>query len=186
MTWHRHLSSPCYRPTGSITARVMSVARALAYIQCIIRLGKAQPHPRAENSSCWDGCCTDRSQQGGFYFYSSLQSEPLLHLYVKRFGVKSKKNIRQTQRHPGQESFSDSEGRAAIMKRSSMHLGGTSSVLHSILFAPRSKKKNGYTTKKVCRYGCITRLWCFKNKCTKCRRIISGKKLWVWLTWWST
>lgn len=40
-----------YRPTGSLTACVMSVARALAYIQCI-RLGKAQPHPRAENSSC--------------------------------------------------------------------------------------------------------------------------------------
>ncbi len=68
MTWHRHLSPPCYRPTGSITARVMSVARALAYIQCI-QLGKAQPHPRAENSSCWDRCCTDKSQQGRFYFF---------------------------------------------------------------------------------------------------------------------
>lgn len=45
------LFPPCSRPTGSLTACVMSVARALAYIRCI-RLGKAQPHPRAENSSC--------------------------------------------------------------------------------------------------------------------------------------
>lgn len=70
MTWHRHLFSPCYRPTGSITACVMSVASALAYIQCT-RLGKAQPHPRAAKNSCWDGCCTDKSQQGGFDFYYS-------------------------------------------------------------------------------------------------------------------
>ena len=33
MTLHRHLFSPRYRPTGSITACAMSVARALAYIQ---------------------------------------------------------------------------------------------------------------------------------------------------------
>lgn len=68
MTWHRHLLSPCYRPTGSITACVMSVASALAYIQWA-RLGKAQPHPRAVKNSCWDGCCMDKSQRGVFYYY---------------------------------------------------------------------------------------------------------------------